>query len=135
MLNEGAKRVDTDRVRSDGLLDPGIIEAALSTLLHGHAEAVVCALGPDGLKVAMPGSVPVAGHRVVEARSPLNLVVGADRVAMISAWERARALGASRVAVRLASDPHSRSISSAVTTLTRTPSSQLSRAACFVAHT
>ena len=105
MLNEEAKGVDTDRVRSDGLLDPGIIEAALSTLLHGHAEAVVCALGPDGLKVAMPASVPVAGHQVVEARSPLNLVVGADRVAMISAWERARALGASRVAVRLASDP------------------------------
>ena len=65
----------------------------------------MCALGPDGLMVAMPGTVPVGGHRVVEARSTLNLVIAADRVVLIDAWERARAVGASRAPVRLASDP------------------------------
>ena len=55
--------------------------------------------------VAMPGTVPVGGHRVVRARSTLNLVIAADRVVLINAWERARAVGASRAPVRLASDP------------------------------
>ncbi len=92
-------------MRSDGRLDPKVIESALSGLLERHPEAAVCALGPDGLMVAMPRSVPLAGHRVVQARSALNVVIAADRVGMINAWERARAVGASRVPVRLATDP------------------------------
>ena len=74
-------------------------------LLERHPEAAVCAFGPDGLMVAMPRSVPLAGHRVVQARSALNVVIAADRVGMINAWERARAVGASRAPVRLATDP------------------------------
>ncbi len=104
-LNDEARSVDTTPVRSDGLLDPKIVDAALSTLLDRHPESAVCALGPDGLMVAMPGTVPVGGHRVVRARSTLNLVIAADRVVLINAWERARAVGASRAPVRLASDP------------------------------
>ncbi len=39
------------------------------SFLHtGSGAAAVCALGPDGLMVAMPRSVPLAGHRVVQAR-------------------------------------------------------------------
>jgi diguanylate cyclase (GGDEF)-like protein len=91
-------------VRSDGL-DPGIIDAALAALLDQHDEATVSAFGPDGLTVDMPGSVPLAGHAVVRARSALNIVVAADRPAVIAAWERARAVGASRVPIRLATDP------------------------------
>jgi diguanylate cyclase (GGDEF)-like protein len=104
-LNERAQRVDTHRVRSDGRLDPTIIESALSALLDRSPEASVCALGPDGLMVDMPRSVPLAGHHVVQARSALNVVIAADRVPMINAWERARAVGAARVPVRLATDP------------------------------
>ncbi len=104
-LNDEARSVDTTCVRSDGLLDPKIVDSAVSTLLDRHPEASVCALGPDGLMVAMPGTVPVGGHRVVRARSTLNLVIAADRVGLINAWERARAVGASRAPVRLASDP------------------------------
>ncbi len=92
-------------MRSDGRLDPTIIESALSTLLARHPGAPVCAIGPDGLMVEMPRTVPLEGRRVVKARSALNLVVAADRVVMIAAWERARAVGASRAPVRLASDP------------------------------
>jgi diguanylate cyclase (GGDEF)-like protein len=92
-------------MRSDGRLDPTIIESALAALLHRHPAAPVFALGPDGLMVEMPGSVPLAGHPVVRARSALNVVVAADRGVMINGWERARALGVSRVPVRLASDP------------------------------
>ena len=92
-------------MRSDGLLDPKIIDSAVSTLLDRHAEAAVCAIGPDGLMVEMPGTVPVGRHRVIRARSTLNLVIAGDRGVVINAWERARAVGASRVPVRLASDP------------------------------
>jgi diguanylate cyclase (GGDEF)-like protein len=92
-------------VRSDGRLEPGIIDSALATLLDQHPGATVCALGPDGLVVDMPGSVPLAGHGVVRARSALHLVFAADRGVVIDAWERARATGASRAPVRSASDP------------------------------
>jgi len=92
-------------VRNDGLLEPTIIDSALAALLDRHPEAAVCAIGPDGLMVEMPGSVPLAGHRVVRARSALNVVTAADRVVVINAWERARAVGVARAPVRLASDP------------------------------
>jgi diguanylate cyclase (GGDEF)-like protein len=92
-------------VRSDGLLDPKIIDSAVSALLGRYPGASVCAIGPDGLMVEMPGTVPVAGHRVVRARSALNVVIAADRVVVIDAWERVRAVGASRAPVRLATDP------------------------------
>jgi diguanylate cyclase (GGDEF)-like protein len=92
-------------MRSDGRLDPRIVDAALSCLLDQHSEAQVCAIGPDGLMVEMPGSVPLEGHRVVRARSALNVVVAADRVVLINAWEKARAVGAARAPVRLASAP------------------------------
>ncbi|HVA03931.1 MAG TPA: diguanylate cyclase [Acidimicrobiales bacterium] len=91
-------------MRSDGLLDPKLIDSALSMLLDRHPEAAVCALGPDGLMVEMPGSVPLAGHRVVRDRSTVNLVTAGDRGVVINAWERARAVGAARALVRLASD-------------------------------
>jgi diguanylate cyclase (GGDEF)-like protein len=92
-------------VRSIGRLEPGIIDSALATLLDQHPGATVCALGPDGLVVDMPGSVPLAGHGVVRARSALHVVFAADRGVVINAWERARATGASRAPVRSASDP------------------------------
>jgi len=92
-------------MRMDGRLDSRIIDAAVTTMLDRHADATVCAIGPDGLVVDMPDSVPRAGHDLVRARSVLNIVVAADRGVVISAWERARAVGASRAPVRLAADP------------------------------
>ena len=92
-------------MRSDGRLDPGIIDSALATLLDRHPGATVCALGPDGLVVEMPGTVPLAGHGIVRARSALHVVFAADRSVVIDAWERARAIGASRAPVRSASVP------------------------------
>src|SRR5580658_3933049 len=77
-LNDGAKQVDTSGVRSDGLLDPKIVDSAVSSLLGRYPGASVCAIGPDGLMVEMPGSVPVARHRVVRARSALNVVIAPD---------------------------------------------------------
>lgn len=105
MLNAGAQWVDNGGMRSGGRLDPRIVDAALSCLFDQHAEAQACAIGPDGLMVEMPGSVPLEGHRVVRARSALNVVVVADRVVLINAWEKARTVGASRAPVRLTSDP------------------------------
>jgi diguanylate cyclase (GGDEF)-like protein/PAS domain S-box-containing protein len=86
-------------------VDGGVIGGALGALLEHHPEAAVCALGPDGVSVDMPRSVPVSSHAVVRARSALDLVVAAHRVVVITAWERARAVGASRAPVRLRADP------------------------------
>jgi len=83
------------------------VEAALVALLDRHADAALCAIGPDGICVTMPDSVPTDGHHVVVARSPVDVVAPEDRVVVISAWERARMTGAaqSQVAVRLANEP------------------------------
>jgi diguanylate cyclase (GGDEF)-like protein/PAS domain S-box-containing protein len=83
------------------------VEAALVALLDHHADAALCAIGPDGICVTMPDSVPTDGHHVVVARSPVDVVAPEDRVVVISAWERARMTGAaqSQVAVRLANEP------------------------------
>ena len=83
------------------------VEAALAALLDHHADAALCAVGPDGICVAMPDSVLSDGHHVVVARSPVDVVAPEDRVVVISAWERARMTGAAQtqVAVRLANEP------------------------------
>jgi diguanylate cyclase (GGDEF)-like protein/PAS domain S-box-containing protein len=83
------------------------VETTLAMLLDQHADVALCAIGPDGICVTMPDSVPTDGHHVVVARSPVDVVVPEDRVAVISTWERARMTGAAhtQVAVRLASEP------------------------------
>jgi len=87
-------------------LAPEAVETILRTLLEEHADAFVAALdpGPNGLLVPMPASVPLAGQYILQARSALDLVIPADRVLIISAWERARATGAGRAVVHLAVD-------------------------------
>jgi diguanylate cyclase (GGDEF)-like protein/PAS domain S-box-containing protein len=104
-LNDRAARADTSYVRGNGQVDSGTIDSAVGALLDQHPEAAVCAIGPDGVIVDMPDSVRSAGHDILQARSALDVVVAADRVVLITARERARAVGASRAPVRLASDP------------------------------
>jgi len=84
------------------------VEATLAGLLDRHPAAAVCAIGADGISVAMPPSVDVAGHHIVGARSPIDLVVPEDRIAVISAWERSRTTGTAEthVSVRLVNEGH-----------------------------
>lgn len=81
------------------------IDAALRSLLAQHPDAGVGALDPEGIFVPMPASVPLTRHRVLQGRSALDLVGPADRVVAITAWERARATGASRAPVHLRNEP------------------------------
>ena len=87
--------------------EAALVEAALVALLDHHADAALCAIGPDGFCVTMPDSVPTGGHHVVIARSPLDVVAPEDRVKLINEWGRARMTGAaqSQVTVRIANEP------------------------------
>jgi diguanylate cyclase (GGDEF)-like protein/PAS domain S-box-containing protein len=86
--------------------DAAALEVALRSLLARYANAPVVAIAPDSTCVPMPASVPLSGQQVLEARSALDLVVNADKMAVITAWELAKATGSSTVPVRLVSNPH-----------------------------
>jgi diguanylate cyclase (GGDEF)-like protein/PAS domain S-box-containing protein len=75
-------------------------------LLSRHPEALVAAVGDDGLMTAMPSSVPLNGHRVAVARSVLDMVVAADKLSIITTWEASRLRGGASVMVHLHTDPH-----------------------------
>ena len=83
------------------------LETILDSLLTEHPDAFVTAIDPEpgGRFVPIPESLQLRGQGVLQARTALDLVVPADRVVVISAWEQARATGASRAAIRLAVDP------------------------------
>jgi diguanylate cyclase (GGDEF)-like protein/PAS domain S-box-containing protein len=68
-------------------------DAALDTLLRTHPEAVVAALAPDGFRVAMPAAVGLADHQLVpvpaDRATAVDLVVPAEALKVVDAWERA----------------------------------------------
>jgi diguanylate cyclase (GGDEF)-like protein/PAS domain S-box-containing protein len=82
-------------------------DAALIALLEAHRQAALCAIGSDGVLVAMPDSVPIGQHQVVMARSPLDVVAPSDRFVVINAWEEVQSTGTARVdvAVRMTDEP------------------------------
>jgi diguanylate cyclase (GGDEF)-like protein/PAS domain S-box-containing protein len=84
-----------------------IVDDVVGPLLDRYPDAALCAIGEDGLSVAMPESLPTRDHQIVAARSPVDVVVAEDRVVVITAWDRARTTGAPSepVTVRLADDP------------------------------
>ena len=77
----------------------------MTVLLDQHPEAVVSAINSDGLRVPMPASVPLNGHKVLAGRSALHLVAPRDVEVMIATFERVRDTGAARASVELASSP------------------------------
>lgn len=77
----------------------------LERLLARYPDAPVAAIGEDGIFVAMPASIPLRHNRVLEARSALDLVVPADQVAVITAWDRAKSVGSASIRVHLRSGP------------------------------
>jgi PAS domain-containing protein len=87
--------------------DQAALETILDALLSEHRDAFVAAIepGPGGRFVPIPASLQLRGQSVLEARTALDLVVPEDRVVVISAWEQARATGASRATIRLAVAP------------------------------
>lgn len=90
--------------------DVEVREAAFRALVAMNPDALVGAIGHDGLFVPMPDSVPLAGHRVARARSAVDLVVPDDRPKVIDAWVRARAEGSAQATVRVAGSSGGRAV-------------------------
>lgn len=85
-------------------VDEATLDTVLSNLLAEYPDAPVAAISHDGLFVELPASLDVGGHPVLEGRSALDLVVPADRVVVITAWEETHTTGIARAVVRLAAD-------------------------------
>ncbi len=82
------------------------VAVTVAVLLDQHPAAALCAIGPDGMSMGMPDSVPTRGHLLLAARSPLDLVAPEDRLPVIDAWKRVQVTGAhAHVTVRLLDEP------------------------------
>ncbi|HEY2215991.1 MAG TPA: PAS domain S-box protein, partial [Solirubrobacteraceae bacterium] len=64
------------------------VEHAADALLREHPDALVCALSSNGLIVPVPGSVQLLGQAVIEGRAVIDSVVAADRIEVVSLWNR-----------------------------------------------
>lgn len=97
------------RTRPDCQVSLATRQAALSAVLSVGPRAIVAALADDGSLIALPESFPLAGHRALPVpqthETLLNVVVPADRIAAVAAWEHARANGIGVAAVRAIRDP------------------------------
>jgi diguanylate cyclase (GGDEF)-like protein/PAS domain S-box-containing protein len=79
------------------------MESAIRRLLDGHPDALVAAITDEGLFTEMPVSLALGDHRLVQARSALDLVTPESRPALIRAWEQVRREGAATTSIQLAS--------------------------------
>jgi diguanylate cyclase (GGDEF)-like protein/PAS domain S-box-containing protein len=90
----------------DGTLDVDDRQTVLDAVLAKHPDALVTAIGDNGLFVPMPESVPLTTHRVITGRaSVLQMVTPDDQVVVIEAWLRATEQGASNALVHPLADP------------------------------
>lgn len=60
---------------------------ALRAAVEAHPGAVVGAIGPGSLFCEMPPGLGIGPNRGIAGRAPLDMVVPADRVAVLSQWE------------------------------------------------
>ena len=82
------------------------LEVVLDKLLEAHPDAWVAAMLPNSQFTAMPESVPLRGHRVLEgAKSPLELTVNSDHKIIVDAWDRTLKQGGANATVHPYGDP------------------------------
>jgi len=86
--------------------------AGFAALLAANPNAIVAALADDGFRIALPDAFPLGEHRALavpsERATMLNVVVPADRIGVVAAWERARGVGVAVATVHALSDPQTR---------------------------
>jgi diguanylate cyclase (GGDEF)-like protein/PAS domain S-box-containing protein len=74
-----------------------------------HERALVAAVASDGVLLPMPESVPLSGDRVMAAPADratmLDVIVPADAMAVVAAWEQARAHGVGFGSVHARTNP------------------------------
>ena len=72
----------------------------------------MAALADDGFRIALPESLPLGGFQALavpaERQTMLNVVVSADRMTVVAAWERARRFGVGVASVHALSEPDTR---------------------------
>jgi diguanylate cyclase (GGDEF)-like protein/PAS domain S-box-containing protein len=76
-----------------------------SMALLAKPGAGIAAVGADGLLVPLPPGLADTGHRVIEARSGVDIVVAGDRVRVIQAWLQVRQVGYAAANVHLIAAP------------------------------
>jgi diguanylate cyclase (GGDEF)-like protein/PAS domain S-box-containing protein len=75
-------------------------DLVLDTMFAQHPGAMVVAINDNGLFTPMPGAVPLTGQHVISGGpSALELVVPADRVTVIEAWEQLKREGVANALV------------------------------------
>ncbi len=94
----------------DASVDPGqypdhTVQLAAEALLREHPDALVCALGADGLIVPVPRSIGLWGQAAIEGRGLVDNVVSADRKAVIDTWREMQTEGAAKSRVRMLREP------------------------------
>ena len=77
--------------------------------LRARADSLFCALADDGFRVGVPATLEVPEERTIplppERATMVDLVVPADRMRVVTTWERARRNGVAMAPVRPADDP------------------------------
>jgi len=83
-------------------------EAELHALLNGR-RVTIAALSDSGFRIELPDGFPLGDHHAlavpVRPETMLDVVVPADRLAVVGMWERARSSGLGTCAVHALSDP------------------------------
>jgi diguanylate cyclase (GGDEF)-like protein/PAS domain S-box-containing protein len=84
-------------------------EAALEALLSGHPDALLSGYTEAGFLTALPDPGRWGHHQLLEPPGPrstmLDIVVPADRLAIIAAWEHCKASGSGVASARSLVDP------------------------------
>jgi diguanylate cyclase (GGDEF)-like protein/PAS domain S-box-containing protein len=88
---------------------PARCEDALGAILEGHPGAVIAALNDHGFRIPVPVSLELGGRQTlpvpVERSTMVDVVVPADRLTVVTTWERAQSQGLAVRPVRSMSDP------------------------------
>jgi diguanylate cyclase (GGDEF)-like protein/PAS domain S-box-containing protein len=78
--------------------------AALDAALRAKPDALVSALGPDGM-TGFPAGVALHGQRIFDAGVGIDLFVSDDQIIVLNAWQRAAQEPVVRIEVHLIADP------------------------------
>ena len=94
---------------SDSVSPPVDALDALDALVQNLPGALFCALGDDGFRIPTPASLELSEQQIIpvpaDRATMVDLVVPADRMVVITTWERARATGIAMGQVRTVHQP------------------------------
>ena len=94
---------------SDSVSPPVDALDALDALVQNLPGALFCALGDDGFRIPTPAALELSEQQIIpvpaDRATMVDLVVPADRMVVVTTWERARATGIAMGQVRTVHQP------------------------------